>query len=232
MLDTTSRLHALHTAPMELPALSAAATVRVGWYIPPRFKQCVLALCPAPTPENRCACPGIRHYVAVTPSQRQAHAAASSWAEAAGRGDGITLALVGSVGTGKSHLLYAAIRRLNEREINAGAWGWYDLADHLRAAASERDPGLRKEAGDQRAKAHAVRALGLDELRPTSGTDYDGTALSNLMTRAYRECQDVFITSNFADRQLEEIIGLAAASRLSQLQITGPDYRKPGALAA
>lgn len=215
-----------------LPTLSAAAQVRVGWYIPPRFRLAVLGLCPSPSPQGRCECAGIRHFVAITASQREAHAAASAWAEQAGTGDGVTLALVGSVGTGKSHLLYAAIRRANERNINAGAWGWYDLADHLRTAAAERDPGLRQSAQDQRAKAHAVRAIGLDEIRPTSGTDYDGTALSNLMTRAYRECQDVIVTSNYADRQLAEIIGLAASSRLTQLVITGPDYRRPGSLAA
>lgn len=226
MLETTAAL------PSALPPLSAAAKVRVGWYIPPRFRLCVLELCPAPSPQRRCECAGIRHYVAITSTQQAAHEAASAWAEQAGTGEGVTLALVGSVGTGKSHLLYAAIRRANERDVNAGAWGWYDLADHLRAAAGERDPGIRQTAQDHRARAHAVKALGLDEIRPTSGTDYDGTALSNLMTRAYRECQDVIVTSNYHDRQLAEIIGLAASSRLTQLVIIGPDYRKPGSLAA
>lgn len=217
------------------PEHRAAAEVRIGWYIPLRFKLCTLDRCPTPR-AGRCECDGVRHYVPSTRSQREALAAATAWAEQAGRGEGIALALVGPPGTGKSHLMYAAIRHANLRGVNAGAWGWFDLADHLRAAMSERDEQLRKDGADQRARVRAVRAFGLDEIRPTSGTDYDSTQLSNLMTRAYRECQDVFVTSNHVcrpdtdrdpgARYIEDIIGIAATSRLTMVQVDGPDYRQ------
>jgi hypothetical protein len=37
----------------------------------------------------------------------------------------------------------------------------------------------------------------------------------------------VIVTSNFADEKLSKIIGLAASSRLTQVQVVGPDLRQP-----
>lgn len=210
-------------APAPAPSLTAA-DVRKGWYIPKRFRRCVLDLCPAPV-EGRCRCDEAAHYVAHTRSQLAAQRAAVAWAERCGKGEGLALALVGGVGTGKSHLMYAAIARANDRGVNAGAWGWGDLADILRGGA-DRDPEIKKAASEARLRLKAVGAMGLDEIRATSGTEYDGTAISNIMTRAYRDCQDVIVTSNHADDALKAVIGLAATSRLKQMTVVGPDYRQ------
>lgn len=141
--------------------------------------------------------------------------------------DGDHLFLLGDFTvTHNSHLMYAAIRALNERGVNAGAWGWFDLALLLRDAKFARDEVEHAKAKYERDRLFGVRAFGIDEIRPTSGTDFDATELSQLMTRAYRECQGVIVTSNYADRRLAEIIGMAATSRLTQVQIIGSDYRQ------
>lgn len=70
----------------------------------------------------------------------------------------------------------------------------------------------------QRDRLYAASAIAIDEIRPTSGTDFDATELSQLMIRAYRQMQAVFVTSNYADAKLAAILGLAATSRLTQLQ--------------
>lgn len=185
----------------------SAALTRIGWYIPPRHERDTFE--------------GFRPQNA---SQRVALSAAQRWVDAAAAERGPTLALVGGVGTGKSHLLYAAVRELNLRGVHCGAWGWYEIAAALREAKVARDGYAG--AVVQRDRLHAARAVAIDEIRPTSGTEFDSTELSQLMTRAYRQMQAVIVTSNYADAKLAAILGRAATSRLTQVQVTGGDYRQ------
>lgn len=192
------------------PAVSrSAAEVRLGWYIPPRHRDDTL-----------------ESFQPLTDSQADALRATRDWVASVQAGEGGALALIGSVGSGKSHLLYAAVRALNEAGIHAAAGGWYDLADLLRQAKYGHDEDVT-EARLRKARLLGAAALGIDEIRPTSGTDYDTTELSQLMTRAYRERQGVIVTSNYADEKLARIVGLAASSRLTQVVVKGPDLRKP-----
>lgn len=187
----------------------SAAQVRCDWYIPARHQHDTLD-----------------NFRPVTQSQRDALQATRDWVESVKQGQGGALALVGSVGTGKSHLLYAAAREVNEAGIHAAAAGWWDLADlfkRAKFAGSEDYDG----AVAQRNRFIGAKAICIDEIRPTSGTEYDVTELSQLMTRAYREMQGVLVTSNAADEKLARIIGMAATSRLTQLVIEGPDMREP-----
>jgi DNA replication protein DnaC len=193
----------------EAPTPSDARLVRLGWYIPPRHVNDTF-----------------ESFRPQTASQAAALEAAMGWADSVKAGDGATLALIGGVGTGKSHLLYAAIRELNLAGLHAAAAGWCDLADLFRAAKFGHDEDVT-QARIGKARFLGATALGIDEIRPTSGTEYDTTELSQLMTRAYREKQGVFVTSNYADERLSQIVGLAASSRLTQVKVVGPDMRKP-----
>lgn len=191
------------------PTPTSAVQVRLGWYIPPRHREDTL--------EN---------FVPLTESQATALQATRDWVASAIAGEGGALALVGCVGCGKSHLLHAAVRAVNEAGIHAAAGGWYDLADLLRRSKFGGTEDYT-EARRGRDRFLAARALAIDEIRPTSGTEYDTTELSQLMTRAYRERQGVIVTSNYADERLGRIVGLAAASRLTQVVVDGPDLRQP-----
>lgn len=187
----------------------SAIEVRLEWYVPPRHWHDTLD-----------------SFRPVTESQRNALEATRVWVESIKAGDGGALALLGEVGSGKSHLMYAAVRELNEAGIHAAAGGWYDLADLFRQAKFGHDEDVT-EARLRKARYLNSAALAIDEIRPTSGTDYDTTELSQLMTRAYRERQGVIVTSNYADEKLSRIVGLAASSRLTQVVIKGPDMRQP-----
>lgn len=211
----------------------SAAETRCEWYIPPRHRRDLLRLCPNPVaaqgfPAGRCECSPWRHYVAQNESQTAAFEMATHWVEETVAGRAPCLALVGAVGVGKSHLLYGAIRELNlTHDLNASASGWMELADLIRRTKFRgNDEAAHAKAVYERDRLQRAKALGIDELRPTSTSDYDPTELSQLMTRAYREMQALFVTSNAADRKLAEIIGLAATSRLVQVVVTGPDYRQ------
>lgn len=208
-LDRAGRMPADLPPEPPRPTPRSAVDVRLSWYIPPRHQGDTL--------EN---------FRPLTPEQETALRATRDWVESVKAGRGGALALIGSVGSGKSHLLYAAIRAVNLAGIHAAASGWYELADLFRRAKFGHPEDLT-EARLEKGRYLAARALGIDEIRPTSGTEYDTTELSQLMTRAYRQCQGVIITSNFADEKLAGIIGLAAASRLTQVVVTGPDLRQP-----
>ena len=196
--------------PAEPKRSSDPVQIRLGWYIPPRHWGDTL--------EN---------FKPVTDSQRAALDATRQWVDATVAGEGAALALVGGVGCGKSHLMYAAIRAVNEAGVHAAAYGWAELADVLRAAKYVHDVEEYTEAKARRDRLYAAKSFGIDEIRPTSGSDFDGTELAQIMTRAYRNCQGVIVTSNYADSKLAGIIGLAAQSRLTQLTVVGPNLRPP-----
>lgn len=200
----------------EPPKLTDSRLVRIGWYIPPRH---------GPRPDRPDG-DTFENFRVHHPSQRVALEAAQAWVASVLAGDGGALALIGPSGTGKSHLLYAACRAINMAKVHCAAGGWYDLADLFRQAKFGHEEDVT-EARLRKSRTLAANALCIDEIRPTSGTDYDTTELAGLMTRAYRERQGVFVTSNFSDDKLSDIISLAASSRLTQVKVVGPDLRKP-----
>lgn len=208
----TAKVGRAEDYPLPEPAAArapSAAETRLGWYIPSRHVGDTL--------EN---------FRPVTPSQTAALEATRAWVDSVKQGEGGALALVGGVGTGKSHLLYAAVREVNLAGIHAAAARWYDLANLFKRAkfgGSEDYDGAVRE----RDRFTGAKAFGIDEIRPTSGTDYDVTELAHLMTGAYERMQGVIVTSNFADESLTRIIGMAATSRLTMLTIEGPDMRQP-----
>ncbi|HWL41042.1 MAG TPA: hypothetical protein VNO75_12475, partial [Gemmatimonadaceae bacterium] len=74
----------------------------------------------------------------AAPSQRSALATAREFCRRVQAGEGALLALIGSTGTGKSHLLYSAAKSLHEAGRRVFTRPWYLLADHLRYGG----PGL------------------------------------------------------------------------------------------
>ena len=137
------------------------------------------------------------------------------------------LGLIGKQGTGKSHLLYAAALELlaakpaDPREVMLSGWRapfigqWYRLADRLRY--SDDSQGIRE-------RLWSSPVVLLDEVRPTSGTNFDDTELAKFACNAYDEMTPVLLTSNVSP--LAEVMGDAAASRFTQVHIDGRDARQ------
>lgn len=188
----------------------SAGLWRIERYIPPRFREATL--------EN---------YQPQTRSQEVAHSAVERWVAAVLAGNSPMLVLIGSTGVGKSHLLYGATRLLNERDVNAGAWAWYDLANTLRDAKSPAgDPEVKANAVYERQRLQRVRSMALDEIRPTAGTDFDPQELSQLLIRAYDHNQAVIATTQWAGDELQQLISVAGEGRFTQLTLDGPNYRR------
>lgn len=200
--------------PLETPPVmyerirSHSGEVRIGWYVPERFTEATYG---SFQPQNA--------------AQRAALAAVRAWADAAKRGEGPLLALTGAVGTGKSHLLYAAVRSLNLGGVHAGAWTWQELSTALR----RRYDGIR-EVDTTLHRFGACSALAIDEIRHTSGTAFDYDQLSGILTDAYNDRRAVVLTSNHAGEQLAALVGRAAYDRLREVQLVGESYRQLRAL--
>jgi len=135
------------------------------------------------------------------------------------------LALIGPVGCGKSHLLYAAANALVDTNTHFYARPWYLLADELRyGGASSYNPERPLEPEEVRAQLRGSRVLLLDEVRHTAGTAFDDTELVKLACFAYDNKLSVLVTSNV--RPLLDVMGPAAASRFRQVEMDGRDARQ------
>jgi chromosomal replication initiation ATPase DnaA len=165
-------------------------------------------------------------YKPRNPSQLAALGAVRSWIAATIEGTGPMLALAGAQGTGKSHLLYGAVRELGELVRVARQSGianlqlprvesWYRLADQLRYS-------------DEREKVRTsileARILLIDEVRPTASTAFDDTELAKLACHAYDDQVAILITTNV--HPLENVMGPAAADRFRTLVVQGPSDRR------
>lgn len=174
-------------------------------------------------------------YQPVTASQQAALRAVLEWLSLVSQGRGPMLALIGKQGTGKSHLLYAAVRKIlegrpqDQKAVIESGWvppysrAWYQLADELRYGDGRGDSHQRVQ--EVRRKLWEARIVLIDEVRPTSGTSFDDTELAKFACHAYDNEIPVLLTTNV--KPLENVMGDAAASRFRQVVIDGPDWRDP-----
>lgn len=178
---------------------------------------------PKPRIPKRFADPGktLATYRPQTASQAAAMETVMSWCEAVAARDGAMLALIGVKGTGKSHLLYSAAKALAEQRIAPFCRPWYSFADELRYGRGGAHP---RQAAEFRADLWGAAVVMLDEVRPTSGTDFDDTELAKFSCHAYDQEIPVLITSNVSPLSL--IMGEAAASRYTEVVIKGPNGRE------
>lgn len=175
-----------------------------------------------------------------TASQKAAKDAVAAWIRAIPQGP--MLALIGATGTGKSHLFYSAARfliaeldamdpkmRTATRRTYPLVVPWYSLADELRYGRT-----VQTEGGSRSQDAHEVReqlwgrqVVMLDEVRKTSGSEFDDTELAKFACHAYDNQVAVLVTTNWSP--LSDVMGPAAASRFAQVVIDGPDGRQESA---
>lgn len=175
-------------------------------------------------------------------AQDEALGAVEGWLQELDSGP--LLALVGATGTGKSHLLYAAARNLiatieamepKDRTDRGVAYPfvapWYSLSDELRYGRTDQtESGSREVSGSEvRSRLWGRKIVLIDEIRRTSGSEFDDTELAKFACHAYDNRIAVLITTNWSP--LSEVMGPAAASRFAQVTITGPDGRRKGVAA-
>jgi DNA replication protein DnaC len=160
-----------------------------------------------------------------SPSQLAAVKATKHFCRMVHEGEAPMLALIGSTGTGKSHLLYSAAKALYAAEHRVFTRPWYLLADHLRwGGPSLFNPQLQLESQELRVALMLEPIVMIDEVRPTAGTAFDDTELAKIVCHAYDNGRAMLITTNVSP--LANVLGPAVASRFTQVTITGPDHRQ------
>lgn len=152
------------------------------------------------------------------------------WVREIAAGDRPRLALIGGAGTGKSHLAYCAVWELFERHgIRMPCYSWYELVDQLRGGRIDATP-----SGSREVTPAAVRQSWfespycvVDEVRPTSGTDFDGQELAKFTMNRYDRSRAVLLTCNWSS--LADLMGEPAADRYLQVKLSGSSYRQGAA---
>lgn len=162
----------------------------------------------------------------AAPSQSAALEAVKQFCRKVHKGDDAPLlALIGSTGTGKSHLLYAAAKALHDAGRRVFTRPWYLLADQMRyGGPSLFNPQVQLDPHQLRASLMKEPLVMLDEVRPTAGTDFDDTELAKIVCHAWDNGRAMLITTNVSP--LAAVLGPAIASRFTQVTINGPDGRQ------
>lgn len=160
----------------------------------------------------------------AAPSQLAAILAVKHFCRRAHAGEAPMLALIGSTGTGKSHLMYSAAKTLHAAGHRVFSRPWYLLADQLRYGGPAPFTNQWLEPEQLRVVLMGEPLLMIDEVRPTAGTDFDDTELAKIVCHAWDNGRAVLITTNVSP--LTAVLGPAVASRFTQVIISGPDHRQ------
>lgn len=160
----------------------------------------------------------------AAPTQLEALKATREFCRLVHSGKAPLLALIGTTGTGKSHLLYSAAKGLHVAGHRVFSRPWYLLADQLRYGGPALFSPHRLESHELRDALMKEQIVMLDEVRPTAGTDFDDTELAKIVCHAWDNGRAMLITTNVSP--LAQVLGPAVASRFTQVTITGPDHRQ------
>lgn len=179
---------------------------------------------PAPYITRRHAESTFENYRAESESERHALKATQHFCARVLEGKSPMLALIGEIGTGKSHLLYAAARYLYQADRRVFSRPWYRLADHLRYGGPALFTSNMIEPHELRESIMGEEIVMIDEVRPTAGTAFDDTELAKICCNAYDNGRAMLITTNVSP--LSDVLGAAPASRFNQVTIVGRDRRQ------
>ncbi len=165
------------------------------------------------------------------------HPAITAWADRAATDyrDAGFLVLTGSIGTGKTHQAYGALRRIAEagpKRFEMIATTAPDMYGRLRPGGSE------KGTEHDLKRLCRVPLLLLDDLGTEKLSEWTEEATTRLVNERYNECLPLIITTNFPVRapsgdpspDLVTRLGDRLASRLAQtstvVHLDGPDLRR------
>lgn len=163
-----------------------------------------------------------RRYDAVRPDDR-----ASAWVAsvATSARTAPSLLLLGSTGTGKTHLAYAALHELaySGARVPWQAYPAPDLFAHLRPRTGHDTEAAFMDIAD-------CPLLFLDDLGTTKLTEWTEEVTYRLVNHRYDHCLPAIFASNLTPKELADVLGARVASRLVQMcdriTLTGPDRRR------
>jgi DNA replication protein DnaC len=134
------------------------------------------------------------------------------------------LMLLGSTGSGKTHLACGALKELIDRGYQGLWWNVNDLFREMRN-------GMRLQTGDNALLEEAIMAdaLVLDDLCAEKGTEYVSDRLYAIINGRYDAMRPLIVTSNLDSKELIATLGSRIYSRLGEMceivHMPASDYR-------
>lgn len=151
--------------------------------------------------------------------QGEAYKACKEFAEKAGDGSG--LILMGSVGTGKTHLAASIAHYAIEHGIVTKFGNVTDIFRSLRDAFTTDEDIL--------SEVQAVPLLILDDLGKENLTEWVKETLYSIINYRYEHMLSTVITTNLTMTELQNRLGSATVSRIMEMcnyiEMNGKDYR-------
>lgn len=167
--------------------------------IPPRFRNRTFENFHATTGAQRMVLERSKRYADNFPRALQA---------------GASLALIGEVGAGKTHLACAiAGQVIRQHGRSVYFTGVYDMI--LRVKDSFRKDSQESEASITR-ELLKVDLLILDEIGAQFGTDFEKVFINNVINSRYGACRPTIILSNLNESLLTEYLGTRVLDRLRE----------------
>lgn len=163
----------------------------------------------------------ISTYNARTEEQRNAKAKAESFVQAARRGKFQTLLLLGSPGTGKTHLACGIVYECGGLYRQSSA-----VCAELRRAKSFSASRTEEEILDGYGSAGL---LVIDEIGRGSSADEERNALYQIINGRYNRRRPTVLVSNLGKKDFLSYAGIACADRLTEsaqvVELSGQSYR-------
>lgn len=133
----------------------------------------------------------------------------------------------GSVGTGKTHIIYA-LKKHWDQEIAQGSEFW-NTTELLREIKDEFDRGVYDKRRVVEKLMESTRLLFLDDIGSEKSTEFVQETFYLLINRRYNDMRPVIFTSNFSLAELSARIGDRTVSRIVELcdivALNGQDRR-------
>jgi DNA replication protein DnaC len=164
-----------------------------------------------------------RRFANFRPHSAQARQALDA-AKALATGDIQALALIGNVGTGKTHLTTSIVA---EAVRNGESCRWANVPDLLRELRATFDKRSETTTEEIIARLERPQVLVLDEIGAATGSTWELATLSALIDERYRNGGAIVLTGNVTE--LASAIGERGADRIAEmgvcLAMTGESYR-------
>lgn len=166
-------------------------------------------------PERFMACT-LDNWNAATPAQRQALAACGGFVEAFDENYAVgrSAMLLGTVGTGKTHLGTAMLQAVIREHAHAGLHGLYTTAGSIIRDVKATFGNRGRTEADVYADLIRPDLLVIDEVGVQHGTDFERQVLFEVINGRYEKIKPTIVVSNLGVTELRQCLGDRAVDRL------------------
>ena len=157
----------------------------------------------------------LRNFEATTPKQKDVLKRVTDYCEKwpLKCSSGTSMVLLGSPGTGKTHLACSIIFEVTQQCYSAK---FTTVADFSRAIRATYNPNAVETEGGVLDRFAGYQLLVIDEVGSSSGSDHEKQALFDLINRRYNAVNPTIVLSNLSVPELQEFLGARIMDRLRE----------------